>query len=381
MDEADERRKTPNGPWRRRALGTGEIARASLGVDDVRRALPAGSVLVSFVQFNRSAPACRRNGWRRRRRLPLRPAPPAECRAGPAGYGGDHRALVSAFRIEASGTRLLSGGDPQPPRTSITALAMRSARRSGIRLPRTSRDATRIFVIPDGAIGLVPIAALPAGASSYLLDNRRRSTTCRQNGISWPSPYPCRPAPGECWPSADRPSATRLCCCRAGLSGIHACCRDCISGCTGVGLAARAFRACSSRLSLARSNEVQAISRLWAARRGAVPARLLVGPDARETTFKHSPTSTACSTWRPTGSFLSDACGAKAAAGTRGVGGLTATAGSRREPAASLGPRPTAQTAAPQPAPRVTTASSPGGGRRPGPERGGWACSLRVIPA
>ena len=145
-----------------------------MGLDEVRRALPAGSVLVSFVQFNRSTrrPAIGMDSSKT-------PSIAAfVLRAGqqsvalvPLGTVANIERLVSAFRLEASGTRLLSGGDPET--------AMLEYRRAGDALRQTIwdpiaahlRDATRVFVVPDGAIGLVPFAALPAGASSYLLEH------------------------------------------------------------------------------------------------------------------------------------------------------------------------------------------------------------------
>ena len=93
-----------------------EIARAAAGLDEVRRALPAGSVLVSFVQFNRST-----------RRLAIGMASSKTpsiaafvLRGGqqsvalvPLGTVANIEQRVSAFRLEASGTRLLSGRDPE----------------------------------------------------------------------------------------------------------------------------------------------------------------------------------------------------------------------------------------------------------------------------
>ena len=75
---------------------------------------------------------------------------------------------------------------------------------------------------------------------------------------------------------------------------------------------------------------MQEISRLWAARRTAEPARLLLGPDASETTFKRSAHDYRVLHLATHGFFLADACGASGRRGTRGVGGL---AGPPRRPA------------------------------------------------
>jgi CHAT domain-containing protein len=70
---------------------------------------------------------------------------------------------------------------------------------------------------------------------------------------------------------------------------------------------------------------VQEISRLWATRRSAEPARLLLGREASETAFKQSAPEYRVLHVATHGFFLSDTCSASAAAGTRGVGGLAGT--------------------------------------------------------
>ena len=175
MDEArQEKEDAERALAEESASERAEIARAAVGLDEVRRALPAGSVLVSFVQFNRST-----------RRLAIGMASSKTpsiaafvLRGGqqsvalvPLGTVANIEQRVSAFRLEASGTRLLSGGDPET--------AMLEYRRAGDVLRQMIwdpiaahlRDATRVFVVPDGAIGLVPLAALPAKDTSYLLEH------------------------------------------------------------------------------------------------------------------------------------------------------------------------------------------------------------------
>ena len=175
MDEArQEKEDAERALAEESASERAEIARAAVGLGEVRRALPAGSVLVSFVQFNRSTRApCRRHGIEQNAvDCGLRPARrPAERGVGTAGHGGEHRA-----------TRL--GVSPRSQRDT-PAFGPRSRNRDvGVppcwRCPRQMiwdpiaahlRDATRVFVVPDGAIGLVPLAALPAKDTSYLLEH------------------------------------------------------------------------------------------------------------------------------------------------------------------------------------------------------------------
>ena len=175
MDEArQEKEDAERALAEESASERAEIARAAVGLGEVRRALPAGSVLVSFVQFNRSTRGLAIGGTSSKT-----PSIAAfVLRAGqqsvalvPLGTVANLEQRVSAFRLEASGTRLRSGRDPEA--------AMLKYRRAGDALRQTIwdpiaahlRDATRVFVVPDGAIGLVPLAALPAKDTSYLLEH------------------------------------------------------------------------------------------------------------------------------------------------------------------------------------------------------------------
>ena len=309
-----------------------EIARVAVGLDEVRRSLPAGSVLVSFVQFNRST-----------RRIAIdrtsskTPSIAAfVLRAGqqkaelvPLGTVANIEQHVSAFRREASGTRLLSGHNPET--------AMLEYRRAGDALRRTIwdpiepqvRDSTRVFVVPDGAIGLVPLAALPVKDTSYLLEH----------------------TPPISYLSAERDLAAMTEPVRTGARGILAlggpAFGDAAPAAAPVSVApapvlpaasAADIRsaACASVQSLqfqplaGTIAEAQEISRLWAARRTAEPATLLLGPEASETTFKRSAHEYRVLHLATHGFFLTDACGRGAASGTRGVGGL---AGPPRRPA------------------------------------------------
>ena len=211
-----------------------EIARAAVGLDEVRRALPAGSVLVSFVQFNRST-----------RRIAIGMASSKTpsiaafvLRGGqqsvalvPLGTVANIEQRVSAFRLEASGTRLRSGRDPET--------AMLEYRRAGDVLRQMIwdpigahlRDATRVFVVPDGAIGLVPLAALPAKDTSYLLEHSPPISYLSAErdlaAMTQPVQTGARgilalggPAFGDAAPAAAAPR----------LSGTRACCPRCVSG-------------------------------------------------------------------------------------------------------------------------------------------------------
>jgi CHAT domain-containing protein/tetratricopeptide (TPR) repeat protein len=311
-----------------------EIARAAVGLDEVRRALPAGSVLVSFVQFNRSS---RRIAiGRTSSKTPSIAA--FVLRAGqqsvalvPLGTVASLEQRVSAFRLEASGTSLRSGRDPEA--------AMLKYRRAGDVLRQMIwdpigahlRDATRVFVVPDGAVGLVPLAALPAKGTSYVLEHSPPisylSTERDLAAMNVPAQTGARgllalggPDFGNAGlaPAAPvRPAPAPV------VSGASAADTRSSSDCAGV--QSLQFQPLDGTIA-----EAQEISRLWAARRTAEPARLLLGSEASETTFKRSAHEYRILHLATHGFFLRDACGGGAVSGTRGVGGL---AGPPRRPA------------------------------------------------
>jgi CHAT domain-containing protein len=305
-----------------------EIARVAVGLDEVRRSLPAGSVLVSFAQFNRSTRRIAIDGTSNKTpsvaAFVLGAGQPGVAFI-PLGTVANIEQRVLGFRREASGTRVLSGRNPEN--------AMFEYRRVGDALRQTIwdpiaahlREATRIFVVPDGAIGLVPLAALPVGATSYLLEHsppisylsaERDLAATAVSGRSGArgilalggaafgeasSAAAIAPAPAPALPGAS--------------AGDTRSAGDC------AGVQSLQFQPLSGTVA-----EAQEISQLWAARQKGEPARLLLGSEASETTFKRSAHEYRVLHLATHGFFLTDACGAGAPRATRGVGALTAAA-------------------------------------------------------
>jgi CHAT domain-containing protein len=242
----------------------------------------------------------------------------------PLGTVANVEQRVSAFRREASGTRLLSGGDPKT--------AMLEYRRAGDALRQTIwdpiaahlRDATRILVVPDGAIGLVPLAALPAKDTSYLLEHSPPisylSTERDLAAITVPVQTGARgilalggPAFGDAAPAATAPASPA-----SAPVPPAAPPADTRSPSACAAVQSLQFQPLAGTIA-----EAQEVSRLWAARRTAEPAMLLLGAEASETTFKRSAHEYRVLHLATHGFFLRDACGGRAAGSTRGVGGLT----------------------------------------------------------
>ena len=235
MDEArQEKEDAERALAEESASERAEIARVAVGLDEVRRALPAGSVLVSFVQFNRST---------RRHAIGMASSKTPSIaafvlRGGqqsvalvPLGTVANIEQRVSAFRLEASGTRLLSGRDPET--------AMLEYRRAGDVLRQMIwdpigahlRDATRVFVVPDGAIGLVPFAALPAKGTSYLLEHSPPiSYLSAERDLAAMTATSTDRRPGDSGPRRTGFWRRGSCGCRTGLSGTRARCPRCVTG-------------------------------------------------------------------------------------------------------------------------------------------------------
>ena len=153
--------------------------RKEASVDDIRSALPEGTALVSFVRYGRRIP------------LPLRAAgaPPAAPPAPVPSYvaivtsrtsppvlvdlGGAASLdrLVATWRDEAARGITKAGRTPRQ--------AERAYRRAGAALRARIWDplaphltgATRILVVPDGALQAVTFAPLPVGTDRYLADS------------------------------------------------------------------------------------------------------------------------------------------------------------------------------------------------------------------
>ena len=152
----------------RSATFTTNTRRASIGLAEVRAALPAGTALVSFSRYERTVVTPAANA--------THPAPPRTVpsyiafvlRAG----GGEPVAvpLGSATAvdgaIEAWRDRAPCGVSRAPVDLKVAEQALRvpgAALRRRVWDPLATHleGATRVFVVPDSALNLVPIAALP----------------------------------------------------------------------------------------------------------------------------------------------------------------------------------------------------------------------------
>jgi CHAT domain-containing protein len=175
LDEARQQKEAAESALAERsAEASAELARARVGLEDVRHALPSDSALISFVRYERTT-----------FRAGQATAPPhtaaayfafvvtstnGEVTGVPLGTAASLESSISAWRGQADGASATGGLE--------TAAAERAYRIEGAKLRRQLWDplatrvvgASRIFIVPDGALNLVSFAALPAGQTRYLAE-------------------------------------------------------------------------------------------------------------------------------------------------------------------------------------------------------------------
>ncbi len=308
-----------------------ELSQAQLGLDDIRAGLPPGSALVSYVRYYRMSLA---SGPQKSRAGPragvasyvafvLGPAAPVI--AVQLGAAVETERFAAAWRDDISRTQpaLLRGGENR-------------SRQSGLRFRANAWDpiapylsgATRVFVVPDGAIALVPLAALPGRTSPYLLEEAPpiHYLSAERDLVATPS----RPAVSSggllaLGGAAFDDSAA------AGAGPSRA-----PSGAAVVDASSTtraAWPVCGSLHNLrfqpldGTREEVQELARVWSgpARGGREPARILTGRQASEAAFKQDAHRYRVLHLATHGFFLGGACdGRSGISTTRGVGGLWA---------------------------------------------------------
>jgi CHAT domain-containing protein/tetratricopeptide (TPR) repeat protein len=309
LDEARREKEEAERALAERSVETrAELTRLSAGSAAVRRALPEGSVLVSFVRYSRT-------------RLPTtKQTSPLESESVYGAfvtYSGDRAtafvdlgsgarldAAVTAWRREVSGTSILESRSPLD--------VERQYHDSSIHLRRIVWDplaphiarARRAFVVPDGLINLVNLAALPDGDGyvlerqpvlHYLTTERDLLIPEREDGASSALLAVGGPAFDERLPAAAAQSALRGSECQS--------------------LAEVRFAGLPGSL-----NEVSDISALWV-RSKSTDVTLLSGPAATESAVKRAVAGHRVVHLATHGFFLGSDC-TPAAAGLRAVGGI-----------------------------------------------------------
>ena len=153
--------------------GRVELARASTGIDDVKRALPRDTVLVSYVRYDRTEPSA--PGSSTTTVVPSYGAfvikgGAASAFFAPLGPASSIEALVSEWRKTASGEN--TSGMMTRDRAEALYVAAAGRLRSAVWDPIEAHiaDARQIFVVPDGTLNLVNLAALTDRQGRYFVE-------------------------------------------------------------------------------------------------------------------------------------------------------------------------------------------------------------------
>lgn len=318
-----------------------EQTRAQLGLDDVRASLPSDSALVSFVRYNRTL--FTRRGTSRTgdpivssRNIVSYVAlvtrshqPPVVV---PLGAAETIESRVSRWRADIAAEAGITPGETSDG-------SNRSSRDSGSalrqliwdRLVPHLGDASRVFVVPDGVLNLVPFAALPVGQRSYLLERGPLLHYLSAERDLVPIATP--DAVGRGLLALGGPAYDDASLFAAKQNGIAAkaapsasarpIARSAGSGCEDV----QAIRFSTLKGTL---QEVREVSGLWSAGPTAgETSRVLVGRDANESVLKQEAHRYRVLHFATHGFFLGDPC-SPPRSGTRAVGGLVSASNAGR---------------------------------------------------
>jgi len=159
-------------------------ARGPVGAAEVSVALPPGSVLVSFIRYDRYDFSGRRNqgpGPGGAVRDPsaaylavVTSGGQEEPRFVPIGTAQDVEALVSGWRSEAERGPFLQGRSAAAAESAYRTAAAALRRRIWDPISPHVTGASLVLVVPDGALNLVNLAALPGKKGTYLLEESFR---------------------------------------------------------------------------------------------------------------------------------------------------------------------------------------------------------------
>jgi CHAT domain-containing protein len=337
-----------------------DTRRATIGFAEIRAALPADTALVSFLRYDRTIMTPSAD-----------PTRPATARTIPSYIafvlraGGSEPVAVrlgSAATVEGAITawrdELIAGLARQPVDLAAAEKALRvpgAALRRRIWDPVATHldGATRVFVVSDSALNLVPFAALPASGGGYLLE-RGPVIHYLSAERDLAAPEPSRPAtPGALLAVGGPAFSIRQVFASAGSKAGPAASprpdaviatRGTDMGSTCVGFRSMTF----DPLPAARA-EAEEVAKLWASSHSgeAEAAQTLVGTVASETSFKQFAPGRRVLHLATHGFFLGDECDGAVAPGTRAVGGLTSEA-AQAKPAPANRPSGRRQQLAPE---------------------------------
>jgi CHAT domain-containing protein/tetratricopeptide (TPR) repeat protein len=158
-----------------------KLSQARFGMDDVVKSLPVGSALVAFAAYNKidltpkSPTKLETDSPEESRSIPSYLAFVLTGEQDPAvieiGTAKTIDAAVGRWRDEASRGLLRSGRSSKESQTAYAEVGSALRRAVWDPLIPALRGATRVFVVPDGSLNLVNLAAFPMDDGSYLVES------------------------------------------------------------------------------------------------------------------------------------------------------------------------------------------------------------------
>jgi CHAT domain-containing protein/tetratricopeptide (TPR) repeat protein len=299
-----------------------ELAREEIGLDAVRKALPLGSALVAFVRYDRTVIADTKTPTgtpgKRLRTVPSYMAFVAHSERPdvsmvPLGAAASLETLVVKWHAETVGI-IRASSQPEAERTYRVAGAQ-LRQRVWDPIAAHLKDAINVFVVPDGALNVVTLAALPTGRTTYLVDNGPviQYLSAERDLVTGPSQSSSGRGllalGGAAFDDSTSFSAARP---AAKATAVPASAGKTTRGTCG-DLPSLHFDPLE-----ATGREVQDVASLWT----GSPIELLQNGSANERAFKQSAPGRRVLHLATHGFFLGSDC-AIAPAGTRGVGGLS----------------------------------------------------------
>jgi CHAT domain-containing protein/Tfp pilus assembly protein PilF len=314
LDEARQQKEEAEQEVAERSVeARAELAKASIGLESIRRALPPESVLVSFVRYGRTEAAVTRAATRAPQPVPSYAAFVVGSRSPetafvPLGTAASLEGLVRAWRDQAAGQSFVAGVSAARAERSYLAAADRLRQAVWDPLTVYRAGAVRIFIVPDGLLNVVSFAALPDRDGRYLAESEsviHYLATERDLVLSDTKAISPRTLLAVGGPAFDFRAVTPA----TRTSTLR-------SGCGQPGRLR--FEDLPGSLS-----EVMELSKLWRAA-GADDVTVLTGRSASETAVKRALIGQRVIHFATHGFFLGADC-APGLAGTRAVGGLAST--------------------------------------------------------
>ena len=285
-----------------------ERARVRSGFDEVRRSVPLDAALVSFVTFDRIfASTAGTSGWPRTERSYaafVQRAADGRILFVRLGAAASIDSAIRIWREEASGRSIVAGATLRQVESAYRASARRLRELVWDPLSAHLAGAARVFVVPDGQLGVISIAALIDRDGRYLAESGPTiHYLSAERDLAGGDPISSRhgllAVGGAAFGMA--PKAARSTTMTPG--------GDC------GGLGGSQFPALSGT-----NREIAEIQRMWPTE-DKNSLSILSGTNATETAFKRTATGRRIVHLATHGFFLGEEC-RPVAAQTRGVGGL-----------------------------------------------------------